>query len=596
MQKTPFRLSQHFTLQKVLCLLVSLIVIAAILGIAFTTYAEFRDIIINEVAASRIDVLLQISAKMGTVSNSVGLISSLYNRDEIRDILQQPEMDEAELVAAHLLLNSRNELVSQAMETIDLSYYLVLIGNNGFRYVSPSLPEHDKYDFDWLTTQLWYNKIAQAGGELVWIYPHADQAAGGEDGKVISIANTVCDTDGTELGTLIINVPERTLFRIYANVLSNNQIFIVESSGRIMSNNEPRLGGMSYFNMKRLDELVGSKGYTIVTILGEKYLMTRYDDEATGWALVEEIPLSDVLTPLVNIQNTIVLYAVSIIVVAILLIMLLSRHITQPLHTLQNRLLRVSDGDLSVKFQERRGWVEIRVINDACQQMVEKIAKLLQNVREQADLKRRMEIDFLRMQIKPHFMYNTLFSIKCLVALGENEKAENMLDSFSLLLRDLLDGKDEIIELAEEIEQLKKYIAIMEYRYGGYIGINIDIPETLLTACLPRFTLQPIVENCIFHGIEPSKNGGHIWIRAKRTPESILLVIADDGMGMGEEQLEKLRQLDMHTGGGIGLVNVHQRIRLHFGEEYGITAIDSNEGAGTRIVITLPDRHEDNMQ
>ena len=261
--------------------------------------------------------------------------------------------------------------------------------------------------------------------------------------------------------------------------------------------------------------------------------------------------------------------------------------LTAPLMVLCRKLERVSEGHFDTRF-DVKSWREISLINDACAEMEEKISDLFENLREEEKQKRLAEIEFLQAQINPHFMYNTLFEIKCMVNLGDNDDAERMLDNFIAMLRTILSQKDELITLQEELVILQQYFTVMQCKYGDGISLSRDIPEELLRRKVLKFVLQPIVENSIFHGLEPMGSKGKIVIKAGEEEKFLYIQVEDNGVGMEEMRLEEVCQNRKASGKNtVGIHNVIRRIQLHFGNEYGVK-ITSQRNIGTKVLLILP--------
>jgi len=215
----------------------------------------------------------------------------------------------------------------------------------------------------------------------------------------------------------------------------------------------------------------------------------------------------------------------------------------------------------------------------------------MQNIKEEERRKHKAQLDFLQAQINPHFLHNTLFSIKCLVSLGKVEAAEEMIGAFMDLLRMTLDNKDEFITLNEEIAAIKKYIHLQRYRYSNKFEAVFNCENSLLNCKIPKLILQPIIENAIFHGIEPKRGNGRITISATEEDECLIINVEDDGVGMSPETIEKIKKGESETSrrtfNMVGIANIEQRIILNYGSQYGIN-IKSTIGKGTCVTLKLP--------
>lgn len=215
-------------------------------------------------------------------------------------------------------------------------------------------------------------------------------------------------------------------------------------------------------------------------------------------------------------------------------------------------------------------------------------------------LDKQIELQHLQNQINPHFIYNTLEGIRATALLGGSEDIANMTETLALFLRYNIGKVDEMVPLGQELQNLERYIAIQKFRFGNKIGlsIKIDQPELYRKLMMPKLTLQPIVENSVYHGLEPKKEGGMISISAIVSDQSVRLCITDDGIGMDEETLielnksllsrDKNRLKRLHKKNtGIALDNINERIKIFYGNSYGLS-IHSTEGMGTDVYVKFP--------
>ena len=201
----------------------------------------------------------------------------------------------------------------------------------------------------------------------------------------------------------------------------------------------------------------------------------------------------------------------------------------------------------------------------------------------------------LQSQINPHFLYNTLDAIIWLAEAGEQKKVVSMVRSLSEFFRTSLNRGKDIIFVKEELQHVRSYLEIQKVRYQDILDYEIHVPEELEKYLIPKITIQPLVENALYHGIKNKRDSGKIEVRGRKEKETLIIEIEDDGIGISKERLWQVRdgiQKKILTGKDIyGLYNVHERIRLNFGEEYGID-IQSTYGEGTVVRILLPCQEE----
>lgn len=276
----------------------------------------------------------------------------------------------------------------------------------------------------------------------------------------------------------------------------------------------------------------------------------------------------------------------------IFLIITLSRLVTRPVHRLRERLLAISGGDFSLDASLE--WDnEFGDIGKSVNQLAVDIQNLIDEKIAYEKQQKDYEYQVLQSQINPHFLYNTLNSIKWMASIQKAEGIAEMATALSHLLKNISKGTSTIVTIQEEITLLEDYFTIQKYRYGGTIELEYDIQDnSLLENQTLRFTLQPIVENAIFHGIEPKGQNGKITICIRRMPgETVGIDITDNGVGMTEEQIHAVLDSDSKKGSQffrqLGISSVHKQIQYTFGEEYGLT-IKSEPGVYTTMSVLLP--------
>lgn len=302
-------------------------------------------------------------------------------------------------------------------------------------------------------------------------------------------------------------------------------------------------------------------------------------------------------------QRQVYLYLIGFITLIIFcmglgLAMTLNKAISRPVKRLCGKIDDIAGGDFS-RMKEIEGPDEFGIIGRGINDMSENVASLMDKRVDDERQKKDLEYQILQSQINPHFLYNTLNSIKWMATIQNATGIAEMTTSLARLMKNVSKGTAAQITLKEELDLVKDYFLIQQYRYGGSIAIDYRIESEELCRCLiHRFTLQPIIENALFHGIEPKGCAGHILLSAARVQTRGLgtvlqISITDNGVGMSPELIRKVLSNESKPSADffrqVGINNVNQRIRYAFGEDYGIS-IDSVEGEYTTMTITLPYR------
>ena len=324
---------------------------------------------------------------------------------------------------------------------------------------------------------------------------------------------------------------------------------------------------------------------------GTAWLMVSCPIGSSNLYLSQSIPASTVrVVQYEQMKGPLALLMLLMLSLGVLLLFTLQQLITKPLKKLQERMQVISEGnfarDPSVEGNNEIGQIGKGINDFACnmQDMME---------RRVTDEKARQELEYdvLLNQVNPHFLYNTLNSIKWMATIQQAPGIAEMTNSLARLLKTVSKGTRGMIPLSEELSLLDDYFVIQKYRWGGSIAVTKEIDPETEKALIPRFSLQPLLENAIFHGIEPKGGVGTVRVASRIRDHTLVITMEDDGIGIPEEQIPSLltenAQKPSGLFHGIGLSNVNSRIRGKFGEGYGLQ-IESEPGSFTRILLTLP--------
>lgn len=264
--------------------------------------------------------------------------------------------------------------------------------------------------------------------------------------------------------------------------------------------------------------------------------------------------------------------------------------ILRPVHILYDATRQVAGGDLGARAKVQ-SHDEIETLAGGFNDMAEKMQRLIEKIKDDEQKMRRADLRLLQEQINPHFLYNTLDTIVWLIEGNKEDEAVEMVVTLSNFFRLVLSRGREFISLREEKQHISSYLEIQQVRYRDIMEYEIEIDPSLYDFQILKLTLQPLVENALYHGIKYKRAKGHIWIFGEKRGELLFLTVEDDGAGMEEEELLRLRgEIERpcsETEQGFGLANVNERIHMYFGPEYGMT-IESAKGKGTKVQIRIP--------
>ena len=281
----------------------------------------------------------------------------------------------------------------------------------------------------------------------------------------------------------------------------------------------------------------------------------------------------------------------SCFLLALVLALILAAYLTKPISLLNNRLHRIADNDFSYDPEIEKAGGELGQIGHTVNEMTMSIENLLQTTEQSYEQRRKIEIQLLQSQVNPHFLYNTLDSIRWMAVIQKSPGIESMTRSLSNLLKNIAKGTQDKITLEEELALLHDYVEIQSVRYMEVFTFHDTVPKELYRYRIIKLTLQPLVENAIFHGIEPTGENGTITVTGREEGGDLVLCVTDDGAGIPPDVLPTLlseeRPRSHASLNGIGVCNVHKRLQMLYGEAYGLT-IESEPGVGTCVTVRVP--------
>ncbi len=270
----------------------------------------------------------------------------------------------------------------------------------------------------------------------------------------------------------------------------------------------------------------------------------------------------------------------------------ISRSITDPIDALCDRIDEIGKGDLTEKKPVKADDMKLQKLGVGVEEMAVKLSRQIELNRQEQIRLRGIELSLIQAQINPHFLYNTLDTIVWLIETGKDQAAEEMVTSLSTYFRSFLSNGKDIVTLGEEELHVRSYLEIQQVRYKDIIDYSIEIDDSIKGCLIPKMTIQPMVENAIYHGLKPKRGRGLINITGSIAYGRVTLKVEDTGVGMDRETLEKLRhQIANDDPSSFALVAAYKRLRLVYGNDCTF-AIDSELNSGTAITMTIPYKTE----
>ncbi len=488
-----------------------------------------------------------------------------------------------------------NELLAIAGTRKDL-VNILLIRNDG-KFVSNR--EHVGLTPYWnYKTADWYQQSLEAQGKPVMSSSRVENMIAGEHRWVVSLSRAVY-VKGHLAGILLIDLNFKTISDICKSLSATNQgyVFIVDHDKQMVYHPQQQLI-YSGIKSERLDLI---KNQTeIYSAMSEKLIYSIATIESSGWTLVSVFDTRQ-LTPLtpamfISFIGVAVLFAL----IGLLVSLKASKTLTDPILSLKNSMQQFQKGDFDVKANLSVN-NEISELGDQFNTMTDRIRSLIESSRQIEEQKRKSEIQALQSQIRPHFLYNTLESIIWMAGVGDHKKVIEMTSALAKLMRASASDGKELVSIQTEMDYVTNYLIIQKMRYQNKLQYRIEIDPEAYSAGIPRLTLQPLVENAIYHGIKLLRGEGLIIIQIQRESEKLKITIADNGVGFSQEAIQQIEHPVQASSeaGSIGLPNVINRIRLFFGPDASFTVETTQEGnylakfsvedkIRTAVIIKLP--------
>jgi two-component system sensor histidine kinase YesM len=554
------------------------------------SFSLFKKELIESFANSRQDTLLQINDSVNEYRGKIELLSASYANNAY--LLQQATAtsDAIDLKVFRDSMKDLKQLIDQSFFFSKIQYELQILCENGLSFSSEESHLETLLN---LPKTTWFYQARKQKIETYWqtniVFKNQEEKI-----NVVSLVTFILDEQGNSLGAILINFNERELYKIYSQIIGfQSTLYLVDKKGQIVSHPMETMVGRFFYKMETFNAFFGEKNWAQIKKSGDEYLFSKYLLPESPWIVVEEIPMAIITDPLHKTSITIELLGSLLLVLALLFAIVFSQKISRPFEILADSMNIADSGDLNIEFKEL-GCYESRNMAKNSQKFVLKIMSLLEALKLKEKEKRTSELDFLQMQINPHFMYNTLFSIRCMVDIGLKQQACDTLDRFSSMLNKVLRIDTPMISIMDNIDYLEDYNFIMSQRYGT-LSFSYEMEEGLEKVKLLKFILQPLVENSVYHGFANGvKPESLIEISFKRLSRNILIIhVKDNGCGIPKAQLEEIfaeKQVNSHK--HIGLLNVRKKLELYYEGQASLT-IQSIENKGTDIEIVVPITEED---
>ncbi|MGQ7885525.1 cache domain-containing sensor histidine kinase [Paenibacillus sp. WC2504] len=411
--------------------------------------------------------------------------------------------------------------------------------------------------------------------------------------NVFAVSKTVIHKDtGKMVGRVFLYVKETTIASIYEGENKGGEFYIVDSAGQIISSQNK---AMLYRNFKEAVSIsIPENGEDTAFTQGsgsKEMLIFTQRFKPLKWTIVSVIPMDDISSDRKQINQLMIGIGGACLLLALIVSFLLSGSITRPIFQLAKTMREIRTGKMQVRstYQSKD---EIGYLSEGFNNLMNRIEALMAENVEKQRTKAEIEFKLLQSQVKPHFLYNTVETIISLIKLGLGKQAIQAAQYMANFYKISLSKGNDIISIGEEMRLTESYLEIQQLRYVEYMEYTMEIDDEILPYSIPKLTLQPIVENAIYHGLKLKKEKGIIRITGRRCGNNVEIEIYDNGVGMHQNQTKAIMTgfSVFDEAGGFGIRSVSNRIRMLYGERYGLQ-VESEYGVYTKIIIILPLLH-----
>ena len=562
---------------------ISIILISIILFIAVNViwYKNTSDIIYRNEMQSASSLLYQLNMRIENIFNSININSYPFLFDsDVREMLSVPPADEqARLENEEQIRNIFRQMKKNTTMICSVEFV-------GRYYNISSEMERSRVDFERLREYDWYLEFSDYYVDLITPVYKNDYIEK-YNTRVIGWARklTGADTANT-IGTFLIEISYPSIENVMREAMekSGNRILVFDKRGNLYFH--PDSPQDKSFSAEETDALLqkAKSGEDVFTFTGQRseYTCLVERSAASGWYIVMMVNRQELLDSTRASVSQSLLLALFIALFSFVIAYALSQYITRPIHQLADTMKMVESNWLDVAVPVDTSVTEAEILSRGFNKMLSHIRELIGDIRREEQEKNAIEIKMLQAQINPHFLYNILNVIRWKAVMHGEETISSMLLSLIRLLEFSGKKTGTFVTIEKELEHASSYINLIRYQYQDDFEIVYDVDPEALSCYTVKFILQPLLENALFHGIEPLDEKGQILLSIRRNEDGICFVIEDNGVGMPEDIQHNLSAFR-----GLGLFNVCERLKKHYGEQSALQ-IESQKGAGTRISFQIP--------
>ncbi|MBU9724798.1 sensor histidine kinase [Diplocloster modestus] len=573
---------KKFRLSVLIIIVVPMILIFSV--IFYRSYSELKSKMIEN---SRISMKQAERSIKSIVEETQYLSLSMLIDDNIQKLCKQYTLKNSTMDSAkrQLYVSMQDAVNSKSyIDSISISYNSEVL----FQYGNKVEKEDGMFE----------KQAMEIGGRAFWTRAYRLQyrEKTADPHYVISYIRAFMDVSrfNQPIGLQRISINEKELSQTYASLAPDDQseAFLVGPDGCILSAlNETLIGRDLRAAFPGFEQVLNDDNGYFGTKVNQVGVLVIYQDvEGTDWKLVQAVPRRTLLNSSGSLFLFMLLALLLLIIFSVIFSAIQNHTIIHPIYRLSKELSQVKDGNFDIQVNSNCR-DEIGCLTEAFEEMLKRTKELINRVYLSRIQEKESAFKALEAQINPHFLYNVLDSIHWAAIKQKDWEVSDRIEALSELFRHVLNKGDSITTMRAEVNYLQNYLFLQKNKFAGKICVCIDVEEELMECQTLKLILQPLVENAIQHGLAEKDGTGNISVWIERKDGSLFLHVEDDGCGADEDAVRSMIYAEQETGGAFALKNIHDRVRMRYGEPYGLT-FESLEQVGTVVTVRIPELRE----
>jgi len=589
---------------KIYVLIILLLIIPTVVTSLFF-FNRSQKVVEEKIKEANAQTIDQLSSKVKRYIENIVIASHIFVEDkQIKAILGKGrDMDEQEYYNNSFVVEEKFIRVNVTM-LLNYNCRINIFDFYGNTYTSSPSYSVDK-DNIWRDTS-WFSMAKELRGVPLWVVHGEDNKVSyyGKKLNTITFArfikgNTMNEGDGLLTLSVLENEFYDSLLNQADSYNNGDEIFIINKEGTVISHNNKSIVGTSMRDVPYVNSILNEESNHFITrVEGKKKLISFADIELTNWIVVKMSDYDNLFKELTSLRNNNIMFIAIILLAYICITSIIIVNIIKPIKKLTYLMKSAEDGnlDVSISIKSRD---ELYELGKGFNRMITRINELIYNIQEKQKKEEELRLEVLQAQINPHFLFNTLNTIKWTAIISRSENVAKLIEDLGKILEISIKDSKRLISVKDEIDNVRSYINLQKARYNQWIKEEIDIDADILDCKVPKLILQPLIENCFVHGLYKKQDENlTIGITGKMLEEKILIEVRDNGKGIEPERLSQILDDNKKDNfknrySRIGLQNVHKRIQIMFGKQYGLEIL-SRFGEYTIVQVWLPIIKEDN--